>query len=148
MENKKLKEKQKLEAIKRLEILQNEYGVHKNVLKEFKADEIIYYSETINKFFAGVLYWLHNKDEFVAKVKEIEQERNIYVYHCILSHTNFGDLLTMLYISDDEEFWKFEREQLKDGYSSSYVWNLSFELDSEFGDVGIDGVNGGLVRRY
>lgn len=148
MENKELRNKQKIEAIKRLEILEKEYMLHKNVLKEFKADETIYYSETINKFFAGVLYWLHNKDEFVEKVKEIEEKYNIYVYHCILTHTNFGDLLTMLYISENEEYWNDEREQLKDGYVGAYVWNASFELDSEFGDVGINGVNGGLVRRY
>ena len=148
MENKDLRNKQKLEAIERLKILQNEYGVHPNVLKEFKADETIYYSETINKFFAGVLYWLHNKDEFVAKVKEIEEKRNIYVYHCILTHTNFGDLLTMLYISENENYWNDERKELKDGYAGAYVWNMSFELDSEFGDVGIAGANGGLIRRY
>lgn len=148
MINEELRNKQKQEAIKRLEILENEYLLHKNVLKEFKQDETIYYSETFNKLFSGILYWLRNKDEFIEKVNEIEEKRNIYVYHCILTHTAFGDLLTMLYVSNDEEFWDFEKEQLQDGYSSSYVWNMSFELDSGFGDVGINGVNGGIVRRY
>lgn len=148
MENEELRNKQKEEATERLKILQNEYGVHQNVLKEFEADETIYYSETINKFFSGILYWLHNKEEFITKVKEIEKQNNMYVYHCILSHTNFGDVLTMLFVSNDQDFWEFEREQLKDGYADAYVWNMSFELDSAFGDVGIGGVNGGLIRRY
>lgn len=147
MISEELRNKQKQEAIKRLEILQNEYGVHPNVLKEYKKEQIIYYSESFGALYSGILYWLHNKKEFVEKVKEIEEKRNLYVYHCILSHTNIGDMLTMLYVSDDEEFWEFEQEQLKEGYSSSFVWNISFE-DSEFGEVGFDGVNGGLVRRY
>lgn len=148
MINEELRNKQKKEALKRLEILQTEYRMHPNVLKEFKTEEIIYYSETFNKVYSGILYWLHNKKEFVEKVKEIEEKRNLYVYHCILSHTNIGDMLTMLYVSDDEEFWEFEQEQLKEGYSSAFVCNLTFELDSEFGEIGFDGVNGGLVRRY
>lgn len=149
MENTELRNKQKQEAIERLKILQEEFIVHKNVLKEFKQDETIYYSENLGGAFSGILYWLRNKEEFVKKVKEIEEKRKIYVYHCILNHyKEFGDVLTMLYVSEDEEFWEYEREELKDGYASAYVWNISFEHYSEFGDIGIVGVNGGLVRRY
>ena len=36
---------QKQEAVERLKILQDEYLLHKNVLKEFEEDETIYYSE-------------------------------------------------------------------------------------------------------
>ena len=149
MENTELRDKQKQEAIKRLKILEKEYLVHKNVLKEFKQNETIYYSENLGGAFSGILYWLRNKKEFVEKVKEIEKTRNLYIYHCILNHyRDIGDVLTMLYVSEDEEFWEYEREELKDGYASAYVWNISFEHYSEFGDIGIVGVNGGLVRRY
>ena len=149
MENTELRNKQKQEAIERLKILQEEFMVHKNVLKEFKEDETIYYSENLGGAFSGILYWLRNKKEFVEKVKEIEKTRNLYIYHCILNHyRDIGDVLTMLYVSEDEEFWEYEREELKDGYASAFVWDISFELYSEFGDVGIYGVNGGLVRRY
>ena len=54
----------------------------------------------------------------------------------------------MLYISEDESFWEYEREELKEGYAGAYVCNISFEPYSEFGDVGIYGANGGLARRY
>ena len=86
MENTELRNKQKQEAIERLKILQEEFIVHKNVLKEFKQDETIYYSENLGGAFSGILYWLRNKEEFVKKVKEIEEKRKIYVYHCILNH--------------------------------------------------------------
>lgn len=50
MENEELREKQRIEVIERLKILQKYYMLHQNVLKDFKADNTIYYSETINRF--------------------------------------------------------------------------------------------------
>lgn len=147
MINEELRNKQKIEAIERLKILQRNYLVHKNVLEEYKENETIYYSENFGGFMQGILYWLRNKPQFVEKVKEIEEERNIYVYKCILSHTNFGDILDCLYISADEENWQFEREQLQnDGIVDSYCINLYDEYCSEFGCIEITGVNGGLAR--
>lgn len=149
MENEELKEKQKLEAIERLKILEKEYMIHKNVLKEFEQDETIYYSEDFGGFNRGILYWLHNKDEYVKVVKEIEEKRNIYVYHCILNHyRDDGDVLTMLYVSDDEEFWEYEKKELKDGNPCTYVHSFNFPEFSEFGGVQITGINGGIVRMY
>lgn len=144
-----LRTMQKHEALKRLEILKKEYLLHKNVLKEFKQDETIYYSESFGGFYNGILYWLKNQKEFVDKVKEIEKDHNIYVYHCILSHTTIGDMLSMLYVSSESDYWQDEQEQLiNDGYADAFVWNLSFQMDSEFGTIGINGVNGGLERRF
>lgn len=147
MDNKKLKEKQKQEALKRLEILEKEYLLHKNVLKEYKADETIYYSENLGGFHQGILYWLHNRQAFVNIVKEIEEKRNIYVYHCILNYTKLGEVLTMLYISADEQNWEYERNQLQnDGFIDVCICDLSCEFYSEFASVEITGVNGGLNR--
>lgn len=53
---KELRKMQELEAVERLKILQQEYGVHKNVLKEFKENKTIYYSERQNAVFDGILY--------------------------------------------------------------------------------------------
>ena len=148
-ENLELRNKQKQETIKRLKILEKEYLVHKNVLKEFKQNETIYYSESFGGFCNGILYWLRNQKEFVDKVKEIEKDHNIFVYHCILNHTTIGDMLSMLYVSSESDYWQDEQEQLKnDGYAEAYGWNLSFEMESEFGTIGINGVNGGLERRF
>lgn len=147
MNNDELRKLQKQEAQKRLEILQKEYLVHKNVLAEFKQNGTIYYSESFGGFMQGILYWLRNKKEFVNAVKEIEEKRNIFIYTCILTHTNIGDVLDCLYVSDDRDYWKDERKQLEDdGFVSSYCINLSDDFCSEFGGVQITGVNGGLAR--
>ena len=136
------------QAIERLEILEKEYLLHENVLKEFKEDETIYYSENLGGAFSGILYWLSNKDEYVEKVRKIERERNIFVYHCILNHTIDGALLTMLYVSEYQNEWEFEKNDLKNGCIDVYVCNLNRDIDSEFGSVQITGVNDGLVRVY
>lgn len=149
MENKELREKQKLEAVERLKILEKEYLLHTNVRKEFEQDEIIYYSESLGGAFCGILYWLRNKPEFVNIVKKIEEEKNIYVYHCILNHyRDDGDVLTMLYISSDEDFWKNERQELIDGYPCVCSYSFSFPQFSEFGGITITGVNGGINKLY
>ena len=142
-----LRELQKTEATHRLQLLEKLYKMHQNVLREFTSDETIYYSEKINKSFCGILYWLNNKQEYVDAVKEIEQKYNIYVYHCILSHTEFGDLLDMLFVSSAQEEWEQEIEDLKTGYVESYCYVFDGDT-SEFGTIKIKGVNGGLTREY
>lgn len=148
MKQENLRALQKQEAIKRLEILQQNYGLHENVLNEFKEDETIYYSENLGGAFAGVLYWLRNREEFLNAVKKIEEKSKIFVYHCILNHTQDGDLLTMLYISAYKDEWKMELEELGTTYINAYVCNLSDSSSSEFGGIQITGVNGGIVRLY
>ena len=142
-----LRELQKQEATHRLQLLEKLYKMHQNVLTEFTSDETIYYSEKINKSFCGILYWLNNKQEYVDAVKEIEQKYNIYVYHCILSHTEFGDLLDMLFVSSAQEEWEQEIEDLKSGYVESYCYVFDGDT-SEFGTIKIKGINGGLTREY
>lgn len=145
--NSVLRQLQKKEATHRLQLLEKEYKMHQNVLKEFTADETIYYSETISKSFSGILYWLNNKQKYVDAVKEIEQKYNIYVYHCILSHTEFGDVLDMLFVSSAQDEWKQESGDLETGYIESYCYVLNGDT-SEFGTIKIKGVNGGLTREY
>ena len=145
MELEELKKLQKQEALERLKILQKIYKLHTNVLTEYKQDETIYYSESINKLYNGILYWLENKPEFVDAVKEIEKRHNVYVYHCILNHTEFGDWLSMLYVSNIPESWEVEKSELKSGTPFAYVYTFD-ELSSEFGPIEIAGVNGGLTR--
>lgn len=145
--NEDIRKQQRKEAIERLHMLEKLYNLNSNVLKEFKQDGTIYYSERINKIQNGILFWLHNNLEYVKAVETIEKKYKIYVYHCILSHTEFGDLLTMLYVSSDIENWSQEKSDLMCGYIDTYVYDFS-GFGSEFGAVQIAGINGGLTRVY
>lgn len=137
-------EKQKQEVIKRLQILEKQFKVHKNVLKEFKSEGLVYYSDNIGGIFNGILYWVNNNKDYVDHIKSIEDLYNIKVYHCILKHYTFGDILSMLYVGNYEEDWEQEREDLKNGIPMVYGDNLEDEFMSEFGYSKITGINGGL----
>ena len=52
----KLKELQKQEAIKRLEILQEVYNLHPNILKEFKNDDTRYTDINVKDNIVNVSY--------------------------------------------------------------------------------------------
>lgn len=136
------KEKQKQEAIARLKMLK----VMPNVVKDFEKNGRVYYSERQNKFFNAILYWLDNNEKYVEIVKEKERKHNIMVYHCQLTHTNFGDLLSLLYVSADEDNWEYERNDIKDGITYCYVANLDSEYDSDWGTIGIAPSQGGVLR--
>ena len=136
------KEKQKQEALKRMKILK----LMPEVIKDFKDNDRIYYSERQNKFFNAVLYWLDNNQEYVEIVKEFEQKHNVVVYHCQLTHLEFGDCLSLLYVSEDENEWPMEKEELAQGYAYCYVRNLDCEYDSDWGSIGIKPSMGGVVR--
>lgn len=145
MEKDELRKLQKEEVIKRLQILERVFKVHNNVLKEYQVDGTVYYSERQNQVFDGILYWLENNSDFVDAVKEIEDKYNILVYHCILNHTEFGDWLSMLFVSDNPENWVEERNSLITGIVKTFVYDFG-NFESDFGDIEIAGKNGGLAR--
>ena len=128
------KELQMEEAIKRMKMLK----LHKNVINEFKEGQLNM-SEN-----GGILYWVD--DTYLPKIREIEKKYNLVVYHVIHDFTYFGDILTLLYVSKDEEEWEMDRQDLIDGYPCAYVINLDDDYCSEFGSVEIVPQIGGLKR--
>lgn len=136
------REHMKEEALKRLAIL----NILPDVCMRLKRNDALYYSERINRYIPAVLYWLDDRIEWKMKVQEIEEKYGIFVYHAVLSHMEFGDMLDFLYVSDEEETWEEEREDLKLGYARIYAWNLWDEWCSEFGSAQYKSVMGGLCR--
>lgn len=130
------------EAVKRMGLL----NIMPDVIKAFKKDGTIYYSEYQNRLFNAVLYWLTNEPDYVAKVKDFEKRNNALVYHCQLSHTNIGDMLTLLYVSNNPKNWELDCKDLRNGYAMAYVYNLDDDMCSEAGSVGVRGSMGGVVR--
>lgn len=129
------REIKKQEAIERMEMLE----LYPNIIREFKKDNQLNMSEH-----GGMLYWLTTEQK--EKVLEFEEKYNALVYHVIHDYTEFGELLTLLYVSDYEEEWEYDRNDLKAGYPLAYAVNLDEESVSEFGSVGVKQQFGGLVR--
>lgn len=144
MENLQLtmRQKQKEEAIKRMKKLK----IMSSVINDFKKSDTVYYSENCGPFGGGILYWVSNQEDFVELIDDFEKKNNSLVYHAELSHLTFGDCLSLLYVSDNEEEWEFDNEDLDAGYAFVYVYNIDDEQNSQFGTIGIAPMNGGVVR--
>jgi len=138
-----LKELQTYEAVRRLNILEIECELMPTVTNEFENEGTVYYSEYVNKDTKGVLYWVNNKEEFVNTIKEFEEQYNTIVYHVILTPTEFGDMLTLLYVSPHKEEWEKDKEELHEKLPCAYCINGDC---SEFGGIEIAGTNGGIIR--
>lgn len=135
---------QKDEAIKRLEILK----LHPNVLKEFKKEGTIYYSERLNQIFDGLLYWVSNVKEYEQVIKEFEEKHNALVYHAQLAKFEFGTCLSLLFVSQYAEEWEQDKQDLEIMHPYAYVVNLDIPEYSECGRIGIVRKNGGISRIY
>ena len=128
-------EEKKTEALERMKML----NLYPNIIREFEKDNILNLSEN-----GGFLYWLDDQQK--ECVSEFETEHNALVYHVIHNYTEFGELLTFLYVSDSKDEWGYDRADLKDGYACAYVKNLDEEAFSEFGSIAFRQQFGGLVR--
>ena len=129
-----MKEKQKAEAIKRMKALK----VISGAIEQFEEDNAIMVCEN------GFLYWLD--DEQKKMVKDFEEEYGGMVYMVIHNVTEFGELYSMLYVSQHESEWKMDWEDLEDSIAMAYVKNVSDDFCSEFGCISIRSRFGGIIR--
>ena len=127
-------EKKKQEAIERMKTL----GIFSQTIKQFKGGQVSYSEPT------GANYWLDEDQEKI--VKGFEEEHNALVYFAIRSYTEFGKLDALLYVSDYEEEWEMDRDDLSDGYALAYVYNYDVLYFSEIGSIAVKNRFGGLVR--
>ena len=146
IDNMTLKERQKQEAITRMEML----GLYEEVIRDFAQTGRLYYSE--RSPFCGVLFWLDEKPEWMKLVREFEKEYNAVVYHATSERTEFGDLLSLLYVSAQEDEWDMDYDDIDRmkvthvAYPMAYVINLTDPDLSEFGTIGVEQKGGGLIR--
>lgn len=99
-----MKSKQLNEAIKRMEVL----DLEESVINDFKNGKL-YKSETLRN--PGALSKVDkvDKDFIDSWAKEIKY----LPYHVIKESTLFGDMLTILYVSNREDEWEEDREGLE-----------------------------------
>ena len=146
LQGRKTMEKEKIfeECLRRMKALKLHDEGKFSCVGSFKEDQKPWKSE-----FDGILYWLDEDEE--QAVKEFEEKHQGYkVYHCIKSHTEFGELLSMLYVNGNDEEFEEDKENfdydIADGYAFAYVKNLTDDWSSEFGSIGIQSINGGVQR--
>jgi hypothetical protein len=119
------------------------FKIHINVINQFKKDLTLNLSES-----GGMLYWLDDKQKEIVN-KFQERYPNKLVYHIIRDFTNFGEMLSLLFVDGSyiDEFEQ-ERNDIEDGYVLSYVHNVTMEDCSEFGTIVVKPSIGGLKRIF
>ena len=130
-----LRIKQKQEAIERMKMLK----IYSQAIKEFEKENVINVSEH-----GGILFWLD--DEQQEMVKRFEEKYNAVVYHVIHNYTEFGELYSLLYVSQHEQEWDYDKDDIKHDIALCYVVNKDEENFSEFGSIGIKPLFGGVIR--
>lgn len=129
----------KKEAVRRLKML----GILDEAIGEFERNQTVILS--------GDLGYLHR---LTAEQKEIvrkfERRTGNLVYHVLRSVTPMGEMLSMLYVSDDPDGWEWEfaREDLRMRLPVAYVVNLDHEDLSEYGTIVIKPLLGGVIRTF
>lgn len=99
-----LRERQKQVAIERMKKI----GIMEQPIKEFEENGKVNLSEN-----GGLLYWLNDDEQ--KMVDDFEKENNGLVYHVIKSRTTIGLMYALLYVSEYEEEWEMDMEDLGTG---------------------------------
>lgn len=130
-----------------LDMLERTYGLHPDVAVAFEEDGTLYYSERIGGM--GVLCWISNKPEYKRAVKDFEKKTGGKVYHCVITHTEFGEMFDMMYVPKKESQKEGDFEALRD-HGEAFVATLDEQMPSgyELGYAGYTGRGGGLVRKW
>ena len=136
-----------VEAVARMKILE----MDKNLIKEFNEEEKLYYSDP-----QGFLFWFKNatskrNQKYVPKavfdaLKSFEKRTGCLVYHVIHSFNEMGTMWSFMYVSKDVDEWKFEKEDLENGFLYAYVYNCTYPELSEAGSIMVRPQSGGVVR--
>lgn len=79
-------------------------------------------------------------------VHEFENQHNALVYAVIYTPTRIGDLLHMLFVSDEKCEWIYERDEIRRREPTSFIYNLTYPNQSVTKTIGVSCRNGGLAR--
>lgn len=119
-------ERKKAEAIARMKKI----GIFPGTVKQFEGEDLV--SQSLPPF--GACFWIDEEQR--ERVKEFEKDYNALVYFVIHSYTTIGEMESYLYVSDYEEEWEIDRDDLKNGQTLAYVYNHDMPDCSEFGSIG------------
>ena len=110
-------------------------------------DELIK-NDTKTFFENGIGYYAYYEPDLDKKIKEIEERNGVYVWAITHEFVEFGELYDLLIIPKDTREWKYVLQEAENNtyYSYAYVWNKSDEWCSEFGDIAIKAIYGGIKR--
>ena len=130
-------EAKKAEAVARMKKL----GIFPQTIKQFEKDGYISISEPP----FGAFYWAEGED--LERIRAIEEENNGLVYLVVRSYTTDGKMDAYLWVSDCEEEWDYDNEDITDGIVFAYVYNHDDPICPEFGSITVERTVAAGLRR-
>lgn len=116
--------------------------IYEPYIRGFKqSDRVCYYEG-----FGG--FWVEQKPEIEAKMKEVENRYDCKVYAITHEFTDFGELWDFLLVTNYPEDWEnavYSYEGNKH-IVCAYVWNKTDEDCSELGSIAVESFGGGIRR--
>lgn len=144
----KLEENIKKEIQKRMMLM----GINSKFIKSALNGDVPIF-ERQSAIFSDTHYSLNlNKTEepytsLAVKIEELKIRYKLYTYMVQLTHTSFGDLYSLFFVSENDEDWEYEKQDLINHLAFVYVYNATDEMCSEFGSIEFKKGNmGGIVR--
>ena len=137
-----MKPELKKEALRRMRALRLMNNGFDSPIGDFNLTESVWKSE-----YYGILYYLDKHEKkIVADFEKKYSKYGVKVYHCYRAKREFGDILYMLYVSEDtaDSPEKFDYD-LRNGIAYIYAYNISEPAFSEFGTCYIKSQYGGIV---
>ena len=130
-----MREKQKAEAAKRLELM----GIREDVRRRFEEDGTVMLCN--NEQYRPV------DEETAEAIRKFEREHDATVFLAVRWFTMFGTLDALLFVGKYEEEWESQQNDLKDGYAMSYCINRDYPDCSEMGDIAFRITKDGAIVR-
>lgn len=143
------REKMKEEAVSRLRNLISSLNLNPNLVKYFKQGKV-YYSYLTAGGMVGSIDTIDYIPKYAEIIKKFEKTYEGIVYHAV--EDCFG-MLSLLYVSKNEEDWPFERPEGKYLYAMVYNFdkeklkNGEYDIEfEEFGTIIVKSLGGAIVR--
>jgi len=121
------REEKKMEAVARMKAL----GIFPPTIKQFKDGDFV----SVSMPPVGAFFW--TEGECLNHIRDFEEKHNALVYVVIRTYTNMGMMDSYLYVSDYQEEWDQDNEDIKNMEPLVYVYNHDMTDCSEFGCIGI-----------
>lgn len=127
MESEELKQ----ECMERMRLLE----LNKQVVEDFKNNDIIYVSQIQGKL-------LKANDEQIKLIKELEQERNIKIYHIIYKKEESTEILCFQYVGNNKHEWVAEKSDIMLGYDGI----VFYYIEKGTREIGVKVENGKILE--
>lgn len=131
------RDKKKAEALERMKAM----GYWGRAREAFRRSNKVF----VNEPPFGAVY--DPEPELAERIKAFEASNNALVFMVVRAFTPLGKMDSLLFVSDYEEEWEMDREDIGYGIAMSYTINHDMEDCSEFGSIGFRlGSGAGLIR--